>query len=175
MIKSLSIKEGGPFMTKLEIITKENKEIISNLLQFYMFEFNQISAYKTFSLDKLGKYKQYPYFENYWLEENRFPYVIREKTSIAGFSLVHDITINPSIDWKLAEFFIMPDFRRQKIGTLAALSTIKSHKGSWEISVLEDNIKAKQFWLNIFRKLSSPYKSYKYQEYEVFEINNSKK
>lgn len=54
------------------------------------------------------------------------------------------------------------------------IATIKSKNGSWEISVLEDNIKAKQFWLNVFKKLSVPYNSFKYKEYEVFEISTGK-
>tara|TARA_Y100000588_G_C14241026_1_gene919367 strand:+ start:661 stop:1143 length:483 start_codon:yes stop_codon:yes gene_type:complete len=160
-------------MITLEIVRKQDKDIISNLLQFYMFEFNQISAFKQFNLGNRGLYQQYPYFENYWLEQNRFPYVIKRNDSIVGFSLAHDITINKPIDWKLAEFFIMPDFRRQNLGTDAAIATIKSHKGSWEVSILEDNIKAKKFWLNVFTQLSVPFKSYKYQEYEVFEINTN--
>ncbi|QBR83024.1 GNAT family N-acetyltransferase [Legionella israelensis] len=160
----------GQIMLMLEVVSKQDKNVISNLLQFYMFEFNQISAFKHFRLDDTGKYQQYPYFENYWLEKSRFPYVIKHNESIIGFSLAHDITINKSIDWKLAEFFIMPEFRRQGFGCEAAISTIKSHTGSWEISVLEDNFKAKRFWLDVFHKLSVSYKSYKYQEYEVFEL-----
>ncbi|VEB39585.1 GNAT family acetyltransferase [Legionella sainthelensi] len=157
-------------MIALDRVNKDNQNIISNLLQFYMFELNQRSTFKHFELGQDGKYLQYPYFENYWSEEQRFPYAVQYKGQVIGFSLVHDITLNESIRWKLAEFFIMPEFRRQNIGTEAALTTIKSHPGSWEISVLEDNNPAKIFWLRILKQLSAKYQSYRYQNYEVFEI-----
>jgi len=157
-------------MIKLEIVNKDNQNVISNLLQFYMFEFNQLSEFKHFELGKDGKYLQYPYFENYWTEEQRFPYAVKYKEQIIGFSLVHDITLNKSINWKLAEFFIMPEYRRKNFGTETAITTIKSHPGSWEISVLEDNTPAKKFWLRIIKMLSANYKSYKYKKYDVFEI-----
>lgn len=97
--------------------------------------------------------------------------MINQDKKIIGFSLAHDITINESINWKLAEFFIMPEFRRLRLGTEAAIATIKSKRGSWEISVLKDNLKAKQFWLNVFNQLSVKFHTYNYQEYEVFEIH----
>lgn len=100
------------------------------------------------------------------------PYLISIKYNnlVIVFSLAHDITINKSIDWKLAEFFIMPEFRKKNFGSEAAIKTIKSQHGSWEISVLEDNLVAKKFWLHILNKLSVQYKSFKYQQYEVVEV-----
>jgi predicted acetyltransferase len=157
-------------MLSIELVKKDDRSLIANLLQFYMFELNQLSQHKYFELAKDGKYQQYPYFENYWSENNRLPYAVKLNNLVIGFSLVHDITIIESMDWKLAEFFIMPEFRDKGIGTEAAIKTIQSHQGKWEISVLKDNPKAKAFWLHVFKKLSMEYEVTDYPEYEVFSI-----
>lgn len=159
-------------MITLEKISQQKCGVIANLLQFYMFELNQVSTFKHFELNDNGQYKPYPYFENYWLEENRFPYLIQQDKAPIGFSLVHDITINPNLQWKLAEFFILPEYRQQHFGLQAAIQTIRLHSGSWEVSVLSDNKVAKQFWLAVFQALNINYRAYAYHEFEVFEMTH---
>lgn len=66
-------------MIKLDIVNKSNQHIISKLLQFYMFELNQLSTFKHFELGQDGKYLQYPYFENYWSQEQKSPYAVKYK------------------------------------------------------------------------------------------------
>ncbi|HBP28001.1 MAG: GNAT family N-acetyltransferase [Advenella sp.] len=90
----------------------------------------------------------YPYFDTYWdHKERRWPYLIRQRNQIVGFSLVN--TWSPSgngTDFAIAEFYIVPDARGCGIGHNAAKNIFLMHTGIWELSVMSLNAPAQRFW-----------------------------
>jgi predicted acetyltransferase len=132
-------------MIELKLCKQEDKARLAHLCQFYHYDLDANSALANVAYSN-GYYKQMAYFENYWLEENRFPYLIYHHDELVGFALVHDITVNPEADWKLAEFFIMAPFRREGVASYILPHLFEKHQGRWEISVLKDNKPAMQFW-----------------------------
>lgn len=119
--------------------TVDEKEILHNLLQFYMYDF---SEFMDLHIEANGKYGEYP-LEPYWTEATRFPYFIRQHGKVVGFALVKWEAEHFSI----AEFFIMKKYRRAGLGKQVAQEIFHMHKGPWEVYQIEANKPAQHFWV----------------------------
>jgi predicted acetyltransferase len=75
---------------------------------------------------------------------------------MAGFALVNQLqsssTSEPFFD--LAEFFVLPAFRRQGTGTMAAHLVWAQFPGAWQVRVLEANHRAVGFWNSAIRQFT---------------------
>ncbi len=153
---------------EISLCKKEDKKIIAGLCQFYLYDLDTNSQLANVHYDN-GQYVQMDHFDNYWAEEERFPYLIYKSGIPVGFALVHDITVNPQADWKIAEFFIMTPYRHQGIGKQAVEWLFKKHHGIWEISVLKDNVSALKFWNKLLDN-PIPLTYEDFQNYIYFEV-----
>ncbi len=91
----------------------------------------------------------YPWFGAYWHDgEARWPYVLLDKNGhTAGFAMVN--THAPSgvpVDHAMAEFYVLPERRGAGTGRAAVRALLAAHPGTWELSVLQANHKARRFW-----------------------------
>lgn len=116
---------------------------------------SDMGAFSIFSGNRL------PYFELYWKEKNRFPFLIQYKGEPIGFALVNAIGVLPASDWNMAEFFIAKAYRRRNFGKRAAKRIIDTFPGTWEIAVIPENKQALSFWKNVIethfpKKTSKP-------------------
>lgn len=145
---------------------KDSRKVIENLTQFYFYDILQNSQYSHYKLTENGIYEKMPYFENYWEEDNRYPFVIKQENLPIGFALVHNITLNKNADWKMAEFFILAPYRKKGIARYVVKNILNLLPGLWEFSVFKDNEIAKKFWQNIL----SDAQERTYQEYPEFII-----
>jgi predicted acetyltransferase len=114
-------------------------------------EKSQLFAMLQRCLAELSKFGEvdlsYPYFDSYWQDVDRWPYLIFCNRQLAGFALVN--SWSPSglgTDFAMAEFYVAPAFRRQKLGRGAFDLLIRKHPGQWELSVFDDNTAALMFW-----------------------------
>lgn len=90
---------------------------------------------------------EYPFFDAYWLDGDRWPYMIEVDGQLAGFALVNTWSASRlGTDFALAEFYILPGFRRSGIGRRAFAALLDKHRGIWELSVVSKNEAAKKFW-----------------------------
>lgn len=139
------------------------KSILRNLLQYYLYEF---SLSPEIEPDDKGQF-QYPYLDRYWIEPERFPYLVRVNGGLAGFVLLRKGTYFPEIlgneqrAMLVAEFFVMKAFRRRGVGTRAAKELFSRFPGRWEIAQEPDNYGGQDFW----RKLISDYCEDEFKEY----------
>ncbi|CAM3432818.1 GNAT family N-acetyltransferase [Brevibacillus invocatus] len=125
--------------------TVDEKETLSNLLQFYIYDF---SEFMDLHIEDNGRYGEYPLNE-YWTEDARFPYLIWVKGKIAGFVLVRLInTGEEDAYFSIAEFFIMKRYRRTGLGKQVAKELFQMHKGHWEVYQIDNNKPAQHFWTN---------------------------
>ncbi|WP_438349955.1 GNAT family N-acetyltransferase [Paenibacillus sp. FA6] len=130
---------------KFELIqvNKEYKEVLANLMQFYIYDF---SEFIKCDVEKGGLYGAYP-LEDYWKEENhRFAYVIKQDNKYVGFVLVRLIETAERDYYSIAEFFILKKYRREGIGKAVAARIFDLHKGQWEVYQIEGNKSAQIFW-----------------------------
>ena len=101
-------------MIVVKLAKEDDKEILRNLLEKYLFEFSQ---YDGLGVNKLGLCG-YDYLDSYWTERNRWAYLIEVDGWLAGFSLVNDYpeACDREMDFSLAEFFIIHKYRRLGVG-----------------------------------------------------------
>ena len=124
-----------------------DKSVISNLMQFYIYDF---SEFIDFDVEEDGLFGAYPGLEDYWKDGNdRFPYIIKQDEKYAGFALVRFIQSGNQNYFSIAEFFIMKKYRRKKIGSAVAMELFDLHKGPWEVHQKESNKPARLFWKKI--------------------------
>lgn len=57
----------------------------------------------------------YPWFDAYWNDRDRVPLGIWVGEQLVGFCLLRD----DGAAWRIAEFYVGPEYRRQMVGTLA--------------------------------------------------------
>jgi len=145
----------------IEPVTKEEKEILRNLLEKYMYEFSQ---YTNLDVNNLGLYG-YSYFDNYWTEENRFPFFIRANGKLAGFVMVNDYPeVKMETNYTMSEFFVMYKYRRCGIGKYAVKYILDKFKGKWQLRYHPKNEISQKFWIKTIR-------DYTKGKYEVMENN----
>ncbi|GHT99011.1 hypothetical protein FACS1894142_6100 [Spirochaetia bacterium] len=75
---------------KMKKIKVEEKEILRNIMEKYLYEFSQ---YENTDVNKLGLYG-YNWLDCYWTEKNRYPYFILVDNVLAGFVLINDYQEN---------------------------------------------------------------------------------
>lgn len=82
---------------ELQLVKLEEREILSNLLEKYDYEFSQ---YDNRDVNKLGLYG-YQYLDYYWTEKNRWAYFIVVDGNLGGFVMVIDL---PEVDDRETDF-----------------------------------------------------------------------
>jgi predicted acetyltransferase len=131
----------------------ENKQVILNLMQLYMYDF---SEYTGSDVEVNGLFAAYPHFEDYWREENqRFPYVLMLDKVFIGFVFVRRIETQEKSYFSIAEFFIMRKYRRKGFGSSAAKEIFNLHRGEWEVFQMKANKPAQDFWKAIIAEYTN--------------------
>ena len=135
-------------MVKLAGISE--KEIVGKLLQSYLTELSHFPDENPDYKDENG-ISQYTYFDAYWEENSRFPYLLFSDGKLAGFALVR-------IDGgccEMAEFYVLPEYRRLGLGTSCATDIFRKHHGKWRMSFNKQNQTSQQLWRKLARKLAT--------------------
>lgn len=130
---------------ELKKVELEDREILSNLIEKYDYEFSQ---YDNRDVNKLGLYG-YQYLDCYWwAEEKRWAYFIIVEGKLAGFIMVNDYPEVKSRKTKfvMSEFFIMYKYRRLGIGKQAFFKVLNLHKGTWQLKRHPKNKPSVYFW-----------------------------
>ncbi|MFD0869477.1 Predicted acetyltransferase [Chlamydia abortus] len=131
----------------------EEKPILNNLMQLYLYDF---SEFMDCDVEDNGLFGEYPYLDDYWISvEHRFPYFIKRDGKNVGFILVRYIDSSDTPHFSMAEFFIMKKYRRLGLGKHAAMKVFDMHRGRWEVTQLERNIPAQQFWNRVITEYTS--------------------
>lgn len=124
----------------------QQKAIIKNLMQFYMYDF---SEFIDLDVQEDGLYETYKNLGDYWKDENRFPYIIQKDEKYIGFVLVRFIEDAQHTYFSIAEFFIMKKYRRNGTGKTIAHQIFNLHEGEWEVFQKESNKPAQLFWKKV--------------------------
>ena len=112
----------------------DDREMLRQLLYDYLVEFD-------------GRTESYPYFDAYWQEPERLPFLIDDDGDVAGLCLIRV----RNGGWSIAEFYVVPAHRRSGIGR-AAVEAVADRARSAGAAYLEakvhpDNQEALPFWL----------------------------
>lgn len=137
---------GSPASTHIEVIpaAQDQEPILANLLELYTHDF---SEFHDVELGVDGRFG-YRYLSLYWIESDRYPFLVKMNGKLAGFVLIKrgsEVSDDATI-WDMTEFFIIRKYRRYGIGTHAAHEVWRRFPGRWEIRVLEQNHSGHKFW-----------------------------
>lgn len=150
----------------LEKVTSNKKEILYNLLQFALYDG---SKYIENKLNENAEY-QYRWFKNYFTDNDREAYFIKNNELYLGFVMINENLKFNSSGKSIAEFLIMPQYRRNHIGKKVAIEIFEKYKGNWEVEPINNSKEAYLFW----KKTIEEYTNCNYiMEKDVFVFNNS--
>lgn len=153
---------------KLEKVTFDKKEVLFNLLQFALYDGSQ---YIENRVNSSGLF-DYKWFDNYFTDNDRIAYFILEEISnqILGFVMINQHMKTYTSGHSIAEFLILPNYRRHHIGTKIAFEIFNKYKGNWEIEPIENSEQATIFWnKTIFEYTNNNYES----KEKILRFNNS--
>ncbi|SES37382.1 hypothetical protein [Rhizobium sp. NFR03] len=129
---------------RIRQVTVRDKGVLRDLLDAYLLG---LSAFGPVDA-------AYPYFDLYFEDIDRWAYLIEvmqeDAWNPAGFALVnrHSCSGVP-VDHAMAEFCVVPEFRRTGLGQYAANQLIARHPGVWELGVVKNNAVAGSFWRGV--------------------------
>ena len=125
-------------------IKEEEKEVLLNLIEKYLYEFSQ---WEKTDVNVEGNYG-YEYLDCYFEEENRYPYFIKVDGKLAGFAMISDYPEVPeeTTDYCLSELFVMHKYRRGGVGRKAVNSVLVKHHGKWQLKRHPHNTVSVKFW-----------------------------
>ena len=135
----------------------QEKLILRHLIQLYSYDFTEFDGVDA---DDYGLYR-YDYFDHYWTDTQRRPYLVRVAGKLAGFALLRLAHRDDGTPYtSMAEFFIMKKYRGKGVGQAAAFYLFDQYPGDWEVSEIAGNRPAQAFW----RKIIGRYTGGQYEE-----------
>jgi predicted acetyltransferase len=132
-------------------INESNSHIFDELVQVYEHEFSSITGKQR---NQNGKYD----LDVDWHAPN-IGYYWQEDSNIVGFCIID------SVDdiFDVGEFYVVPAYRKNKIGQNMAFAVFNQHPGSWQVRQIANAESAKQFW----RRVINDYTSVDYSESQI--------
>jgi len=141
------MQTNNPAVT-LEPAAYEQKAILRNLLELYVYDFTEFTG-DDIGADALFGYR---YLDHYWTDPDRYPFLIRANGALAGFALVRGTAPRD-----MSEFFIMRKFRRHRVGSTAARLVFETFPGPWQVRELVANLPAQAFWRRTIREYAGAF------------------
>lgn len=131
----------------LDEVRIEDKDILYRLLEYSLFEESETDGNET---NDRGEF-EYRHFDSYFIDDDRYAYLIREvdTNKLLGFVMVNSYVRYIDKGHSIAEYLIMPKYRRNKIGKRVAYEIIDKFPGNWEIKPSLGNERAYLFWKNV--------------------------
>lgn len=129
-------------------VDKQDKEKLYRLLQYAMYDGSQYID-NDINMDCIFEYK---WFDNYFTDSDRNAYFIKKDNSYLGMVMVNENLKFQQNGKSIAEFLIMPKYRRHHIGKKVAYEIFDKFKGNWEVQPMENNPIAYSFWKNVINE-----------------------
>ena len=124
------------------LATRSDGPLIACLLNDYLAELKSHREVDIGASDAAS----YPYFEAYWREAERSPFIIHHSGEIVGFVFVRRRPADDPPMIELAELYIKPAYRRRGLGRAVLGELSRRYPGDWELQVLAKNTGALGFW-----------------------------
>jgi len=149
---AVSVVCGVLMNIEIHEVPLEGKPVLKELMDQYLAE---LVPYSEDVLD-IHDPLEYRYFDLYWSEPNRLPLFVLVDGRLAGFALIRTQVENHiaggEVRNSIAEFFIIPSFRLQRIGETIATQIFNTYPGKWMIAQLAEHNGAQMFWRTIIHR-----------------------
>lgn len=134
----------------LDKVNEKDREILYRLLQYSLFEEslndgNEMNEQAVF---------EYEYFDLYFSDNDRDAYFVKDEEGdkLLGFVMINTYTQKHEHGHSIAEFMIIPKYRRNKIGKKVAFDCFDMYKGNWEVSPSFGSESAYYFWNKVINE-----------------------
>jgi predicted acetyltransferase len=128
----------------------DDREWIRAVYRDYLSE---LSASKTGLFPVLGEWaeRESEFLAGWFSDPASHPFVIMANGQRAGFALVTRPPALPrtSVQYRMAEFFVVTEARRRRVGASAAMLLFARFTGDWEVLEDEYNRPALAFWRRV--------------------------
>ncbi len=154
----------------LEKVGIDKKETLYRLLQYSLFEESENDLNE---MNDEGLF-EYKYFDSYFSGGDRDAYFIREQGTdkLLGFAMVNTYMQVLDSGHSIAEYMVIPKYRRNKIGKKVATLLFDKYKGNWEVSPSFNSEKAYLFWKSVLEDYTNNKCEFKNG---IFVFNNEEK
>ena len=121
-----------------------DRELLYRLLQYSLYE---ESAHDGNVMGPDGLF-EYPWFDLYFTDPDREAYLIRARAGgeVLGFIMVNTVLRRVASGHSVAEFLVLPAWRRRGVGRAAARACFQAHPGTWEVGPSLGSEAAFIFW-----------------------------
>lgn len=133
----------------LEKVSADKKDVLFNLLQFALYEGSFFTG-NEINDDGIFPYK---WFDSYFNDNNRDAYFIKDGNKYLGFIMLNDYLIFNNEGRSIAEFLILPQYRRRHLGMNVVFSIFDMYRGYFEIKPI--NREAYLFWKRVINEYTS--------------------
>lgn len=127
-------------MRKMQIILKENIEETRRFFYDYLKELSQFDSTIEFDSDGTPIYN---WFDNYWEEKERYPFLLCVENKFAGLALIREVGIKK---YEIAEFYVIEEYRKDGNALWFASQIVKMFDGTFLFSTRIENKRAIRFW-----------------------------
>ena len=142
----------------LQSVTASQKNVLKRYFQFYLYDYAQFNG----SLPADGVF-EYPWLDDYFIEEGRSPFFIMVDNDIAGFVLVRELGEN---HYQMSEFFVMNTFRSKGVGKKASLQVFEKFQGTWDVGQEASNQGVVTFWRKVISCVCQNYEEKEFLDAE---------
>ena len=151
----------------LDKVNIKDKDILYRLLQYSLFEESLNDGYEM-NENAIFEYK---YFDLYFCDNDRDAYFIKDKVDgkLLGFVMINTYMQKYEYGHSIAEFMIIPKYRRKKLGERVAFDCFNMYKGNWEVFPSIGSELAYNFWNKVIGKYTNNNNKY---EDRIFMFNN---
>jgi predicted acetyltransferase len=133
------------------------KPLLRRLMELYQYDYSEYTGEDIGDNGEFG----YNYLDHYWVEEGRYPFIIKAGGKLAGFVLVRVLARREGQTvYSMAEFFVMRKYRRQGVGQAVACQIFDRFPGWWQVEQSAANVPAQAFW----RRVIGDYTGGRYEE-----------
>ena len=122
---------------------EDQRPVLARLMQLYIHD---LSRFDGDEVGEDGLFDLGDYFDLYWVEAERYPFLIWVDGGPAGFVLVRELGEGRH---SIAEFFVLRRYRRSGVGRVAAVILFDLFKGDWVVAQLAEHKGAQQFWRGV--------------------------
>jgi predicted acetyltransferase len=126
---------------EVRIASPDDRLPIHRMLELYQHDLSDIWDQ---DLDLHGEYGYE--LDRFMDRSNAWAYLFRCAGRLAGFALVDTRVRIAGDDFWMDQFFVVRKYRRQGIGSMAALQVFALHPGRWQVGQMPENAAAQAFW-----------------------------
>ncbi|MFP7255046.1 GNAT family N-acetyltransferase [Terribacillus goriensis] len=135
-------------MVYIRIVKNSEETMLHNLMQFYIYEFSKYNP--EIKLEKDCTYKPFD-LSRYWKGDTHHAFFICLETEVIGFALIESDKKRNTV----LEFFVLAGYQGKGYGKAAARSLFEAFSGYWNVSQIEKNQPAQNFWRNLISVITN--------------------